>query len=390
MKKTKFRYKGSYFSYVLMYTFYFACMGVFTSVLSMYLTGVGKSKAEMSFIVSASSLFGVVMVPLVGYISDRLRRPKVIVAVLLAGIAGFSLLFAQTRSTAALYLLNGCISGMVSAVSPISERLAGSGRYRYGTVRIWGTFGYAASAQLACVLMEFTSPQLIFVMASASALLAILGIAGMEDIRYNEEPEEEQNTGKNRFSFLRQPMFLLFLAISGTFIGVSGLNMTYSPILLQELGVPTSAVGTVLFVGTILELPLILFSNKFMDKFSGKALTSVDFIIMIVQFLLYSFAPNAAVAVVTVLFLRAIGSTLFMMIMLKMVQSIVRENVVSTAMGFQNAFNALVSILLQNLGGQLVEATSIRTLYLAMTALAAVGFVLSLFLKVKNTKAVFS
>ena len=39
-----------------LFLFYWS-LGVFTSVLSMYLTGIGKSKAEMSFIMSASSLF---------------------------------------------------------------------------------------------------------------------------------------------------------------------------------------------------------------------------------------------------------------------------------------------------------------------------------------------
>ena len=388
MKQSKFTYRGSYLAYVLTYFFFYCGMGVFTSVLSMYLTGIGKTKAEMSFIVSASSLFGVVMIPVIGYINDRFRKPKQIAGVLLGAIGVLSIVFAMARNTFVLYLLNGVIMGFVSSISPISERMASSAPYRYGTVRIWGTFGYAAAAQLACIVMEITAPQLIFAMIAVTSVIAIFGFWGTADIPF--EPESEQAAAEKQFSFLRTPMYLLFVVIGFIFSGSSNLNMTYSPLLLQELGVPTAAVGTVLFFSTIIELPLILFSNKFMDRFSGKTLAALDFAIMLVQFLLYAFAPNAAVAVVTVLLMRAIGATLFMMLMLKMVRVIVRENSVSTAMGVLNATNAVSAILMQNIGGQLVEATDLRTMYLLLAGLAAIGFFLSLFLRVQNTKRVFS
>ena len=76
MEKSKRTFRGSYPAYALTYFFFYWSLGVFTSVLSMYLTGIGKSKAEMSFIMSASSLFGVVLIPIVGYINDKLRKPQ--------------------------------------------------------------------------------------------------------------------------------------------------------------------------------------------------------------------------------------------------------------------------------------------------------------------------
>lgn len=125
---------------------------------------------------------------------------------------------------------------------------------------------------------------------------------------------------------------------------------------------PTGAVGTVLFFSTIVELPVILFSYKFMDRFSGRTLMLLAFAIMVAQFLLYATAPNAFVAVVTMLVLRAIGSTLFGMILLKIVRGVVQVRSVSTALGVISATDAMSAILMQNLGGILVENTSIRHL----------------------------
>lgn len=316
MEKSKRTFRGSYPAYALTYFFFYWSLGVFTSVLSMYLTGIGKSKAEMSFIMSASSLFGVVLIPIVGYINDKLRKPRLICTVMMACVAVFGILFALVRETMLLFLLNGCIMGFISSLSPVSERMATSTKYRYGTIRIWGTFGYAAAVQVACAMMEFTSPQLIFVSVSVSAVLAIVGFLGTDDISFTDTEAAKAAAGK-QFSFLCAPMYILFVIIGFVFSGCSNLNMTYSPILLQELGMPTGAVGTVLFFSTIVELPVILFSYKFMDRFSGRTLMLLAFAIMVAQFLLYATAPNAFVAVVTMLVLRAIGSTLFGMILLK-------------------------------------------------------------------------
>ena len=60
MEKSKRTFRGSYPAYALTYFFFYWSLGVFTSVLSMYLTGIGKSKAEMSFIMSASSLLSLI------------------------------------------------------------------------------------------------------------------------------------------------------------------------------------------------------------------------------------------------------------------------------------------------------------------------------------------
>ena len=450
MEKSKRTFRGSYPAYALTYFFFYWSLGVFTSVLSMYLTGIGKSKAEMSFIMSASSLFGVVLIPIVGYINDKLRKPRLICTVMMACVAVFGILFALVRETMLLFLLNGCIMGFISSLSPVSERMATSTKYRYGTIRIWGTFGYAAAVQVACAMMEFTSPQLIFVSVSVSAVLAIVGFLGTDDISFTDTEAAKAAAGKQfsflcapmyilfviigfvfsgcsnlnmtysvsavlaivgflgtddisftdteaakaaagkQFSFLCAPMYILFVIIGFVFSGCSNLNMTYSPILLQELGMPTGAVGTVLFFSTIVELPVILFSYKFMDRFSGRTLMLLAFAIMVAQFLLYATAPNAFVAVVTMLVLRAIGSTLFGMILLKIVRGVVQVRSVSTALGVISATDAMSAILMQNLGGILVENTSIRILYFAMAGLMMLGMILTLFLRVQNTEKVFS
>ena len=218
--------------------------------------------------------------------------------------------------------------------------------------------------------------------------MAAAGFAGTDGIRF--EQEAEKSTAADQLSFLSKPMFLLFAAIALVFSGMSNLNITYSPILLQELGLSTGFVGTALSLSTLVELPVILFSNRFMDRFSGRALTAAGFAVMLLQFLLYGFSSSAWLAFLSMLLLKAVGSTLFMMIMLKVVRGIVRENSVSTALGVINAANAVSTILMQNLDGFIVGALGIHTMYFLLAGLSALGLLLSLFLRVQNAKKVFS
>lgn len=62
----------------------------------------------------------------------------------------------------------------------------------------------------------------------------------------------------------------------------------------------------------------------------------------------------------------------------------------STALGVISATDAMSAILMQNIGGILVENTSIRILYFAMAGLMMLGMILTLFLRVQNTEKVFS
>ena len=126
-----------------------------------------------------------------------------------------------------------------------------------------------------------------------------------------------------------------------------------------------------------------------MDRFSGKTLMMASFTIIIVQFLFYGFTRSAAVVVTVMILLKAIASTLFVMITLKMVRNLVSAELTTTGLSVVNSINNLSTILLQNAGGMVVDRTDIHTLYLCLAGLTTLGLLLTLFLRVKNSEKVF-
>ena len=387
------RFKGSYLSYVLIFFFFFFCMAAFSSVLSVYLTGLGISVVHMSRIISAGSLFAFVISPLTGYLCDRTGKPRLVCGVMMISLGCFSVLFALTRNVLLLFTLNGLTMSFIHAVQPSCERLAGASKYRYGILRVWGTVGYAVGAQFSGLVFEKLPPMWLFGSVLGAAILTAIGFAGANNpIIQNDAPAEETKKEERPplSSFLSNKYYLLFLIITLLFWGCSGANMVYVPVLLSNLGVPTGRIGTVIFLSTLVEIPLILFSNRFMDRFNGKTLIYFASLLTMIEFLVFALVPSAAVVMSTVVLLKAIATTTYVMIQLKVVRNLVSPQLTTTGLSIVGTFSSIGTILMQNLGGYLTEAFSVQRFYLVMAGLLLLTIAITALLKVENKEKVFS
>ncbi len=389
-----FRYKGSYLSYIVFYTGYYAVFALFGSVLSVYLNGLGLSDQEMSLILSAAGIFSFFVTPFSGYLHDRARNQKAVLAVTLALIAGLAMVFSACRGVGALFLLNGLVMSLINSVSPVCERIAGSSKYRYGVLRVWGTIGYAAGAQSAGLAVQHLPGWALFGLTAGACGLCLIGLLGAQ-VAPAAQPHDKAPTGAGRekpplSALLNSPPFFLFLAVGFLFAGCSSVNNNYAPILLGRLGVEAGGVGTVLFFSTLTEIPLILFSHRFMDRLSGKVLTEACLAMAIGQYLAYSLCRTAWAAVAVMVLVKAVCSTLYMMLSLKMVRCIVPAGLTTTGLAVVATVNNLAGVALQNLGGYAAGRWGMGALYGGMAVLCAGGMLLAAFLKVKNDEPVFS
>lgn len=94
---------------MLLYFSYFFGMAMFLSILSIYLSGSGKSDGEVSLIVSASGLFSMALQPCFGFLYDRVQKERTISMLLLENrsyllFAFISFLFSGCASANSTYL----------------------------------------------------------------------------------------------------------------------------------------------------------------------------------------------------------------------------------------------------------------------------------------------
>ena len=166
--------KGSYLSYLLTYFFFFFALSMFSSMMTVYLEGIGKNSGQIAFIMSASGVMTLGFQPLLGYLSDKTRSPRKVstIATALSLIGGGIYIF--LRSDLAMFVVYGVTAAILMSVCLLMERIAIKSSHDYGRIRSWGSFGYAAGCQVAAIIYERISSTALFIVFLIFTVLSIM------------------------------------------------------------------------------------------------------------------------------------------------------------------------------------------------------------------------
>ncbi len=357
-------------------------MSMMASIMSLYLLGLGKTPMEVSYIVSASGLFPLILGPLSAYIMDRTGQHRIVTIVLLVATAVSSLLFLTGNGTFYLFMIYGTTTATLNCASGICDKMATAGRYRYGSVRFWGSVGYAIAAQVAGFVYDYVSPSAIFLIYAAASVLTVIGFnAAYEPERMAPKIEEHHERPKGILrGLLTNKYYLFFLLPSFFFCGIVMSNHTFMPVLLKELGMSTTLIGTVTLVGTVVELPFILLSNRFMDKFSVRKILIICAVAAIVQYVINAYMGLPYILVAALL-IKSPVSMIFFMLCLRVVFTVTDQRISMTALSVVGMIRAIGIVAFQNVAGYLLETSSLRQFYAVCLGVAVVTLVFALIVK---------
>lgn len=134
------KYKNSYFSYFLMYNFYYLSWALFSALISVYLMGKGYRASQVSLVVSASFLASMITQPVIGTWNDRYDMKKVDTLLFILASAG-AVVFMLSDSLVMITISYSAVLVMINGVNPVMEKIATTSPYPYGKIRVWGTIG---------------------------------------------------------------------------------------------------------------------------------------------------------------------------------------------------------------------------------------------------------
>lgn len=376
------RYKNSYLSYFLMYNFYYLSWAVFSALISVYLLDKGFKASEVSLVVSTSFLASMIFQPVIGMLSDCFDVKKVnFVLFGLAALGGLAFMFAD--SLIAIIIGYSFVLTLINGTTPVMEKIASSSPYQYGKIRIWGTIGYAIGSWLAGMIYQCISPSAIFVCFIITMTLCIIGLLGTETPDDLAQEKEEKTKTSTLF---HNHKYLYYLVIASVFQGITNMANTYIPAMFQNDGLPVNIVSTILSFAVICEAPLVLFSHKFMDKLSNKKLLIIAYTMIFIQFLCYAFNVWLPLKVFVTLVTKHPSGMLFIMINLKVVNTLVPQEHQITALAFVQTLRNLSSIIFQNIAGQILDVSSYQVLFALSSIIIAIGFILVFLFKVPSGK----
>ena len=155
-----------------------------TPVLPLFAAMLGASDILLGLVVSVSTLTGIVVKPIIGFLSDRQgRRIWLLISAGLFIIMPFAYLVVRTpEELFALRLVHGLATAIFGPVSlALVAEMAGRRRAtRLGVFGLARSVGYLLAPVSAAFLLTHMSPQLLFMLTGIIATIALVPLLALE------------------------------------------------------------------------------------------------------------------------------------------------------------------------------------------------------------------
>jgi MFS transporter, PPP family, 3-phenylpropionic acid transporter len=238
----------------------------------------GLSGTQIGAIATVTSLAALLAAPLWGRWSDQSSRPRVVIqAALLLGTL-VVLWLGQQRTFFTIAALAGVYSLINAGVEPLSNRLAlraiqVTGDSGFGSVRLWGSFGWAVLVLASGWMIEATgSLYTAFVGAAVLQVVSVLVLRLVHTEPQEQAPGEAQAQPGLRalIGELGQNRVLVGLAAALTlqWFVLGGLYQ-FQPIYLQQLGAGEALIGFSWMISAAVELPGMWWTDRLIRRFGA-------------------------------------------------------------------------------------------------------------------------
>lgn len=267
----------------LRYTFlqgcYWACYCCTITFSSVYLLSQGFSNAQIGVLISVSGILATLLQPLVSRGADRLRRLSLrqFCALLIAGQLTAGLLLFLLTGQLMQQVLYGLLIILVQLLMPLCSALGmaclnAGFSLNFGVARGAGSVAFglvsAGCGQLVLVLgarsipLAMTALHLLF-------LLSVLAFRFHGNGTSPADPAPEVSSHKPHLGQYRQ---LVWVLVGSTLLFIShNLLNTFAFQIVQPLGGDSGAMGTMLFLQSALELPVMFLFAWLLTKASSRA-----------------------------------------------------------------------------------------------------------------------
>jgi MFS transporter, PPP family, 3-phenylpropionic acid transporter len=339
--------------------------------LPIVLSDRGLSAAEIGVVLSVAALAGFISTPLWGHAGDgQLGAERtLVVAAIGAGAAAVPLVFVHSflALTIVVVLITAARSAMASLTDAIALEHLGADRAQYGRVRLWLSLGWAISACVWGLVLQWGSLDWlpwIYVGCVLVVAVAAYSVGGGRAVR------EPTPAGTRRAMLIALAPFLLSLLLL-----FAAFNATFSFISLRirELGGGLFVVGAATALQAVAEAPVMRITPRLNRVIGHRALYVVGSLFFIASFVAWAFLDDP-LAIALVKLVAGVGFALVYVGSVLLVDDLVPPALRGTGQGLAKAVTFGLSPILGSLaGGAIYDYAGPRALFLACAGAALVA-----------------
>lgn len=377
--------------FVAVELFFWCAMSV-TMFVVVYLNELGVSSSVIGLILGANALISMVAQPFWGWVSDRMGSAKRALMLCLgaSGTCYLLLFFAKpVLLIAAILMADMFFRSAAGSLLDlwIVSTYAGENRIGYGSVRLWGSVGFAVAIFFFGRVADIRTASILFPFYSLSMALAILLCI---PIRGNTLPARQAGMGRlgmgGLFRSYPYVTFLLFVFLLNI---PNSPFYSFLPTLVQSVGGTKAQYGLMQSVKALTEVPFFLLGKRLLDRFGPVRLMMFSASVYLVQAAAYALSRNV-LQVSLALLLSGPAFSLFSVGMLHYIYAMAPDGRKAVAQTVTGMVSMNVSAIFGNTGGgMLIDRFSLRSLYWAGSVFIAVSlafFALSVSVRKKTVK----
>ncbi|MDX6453638.1 MAG: transporter, family, 3-phenylpropionic acid transporter [Gaiellaceae bacterium] len=331
----------------------------------------GLSAAEIGVVLSVAALAGFVSTPLWGHAADgRLgAEHALVVASIAAAVAAMPLALAHSllALTIVVVLITGARSAMASLTDAIALEHLGDDRAQYGRVRLWLSLGWAISACVWGLALQWGSLgwlPWIYVACVLLVAFAAYAVGGGRTL-HDRSPAGTRRAMLIALAPFLVSLLLLFAAFNATFSFIS--------LRIRDLGGGLFVVGAATALQALAEAPVMRITPRLNRVLGHRALYVVGSLFFIVSFVAWAFLDDP-LAIALVKLVAGIGFALVYVGSVLLVDDLVPAALRGTGQGLAKAVTFGLSPILGSLaGGAIYDYAGPRALFLACAGAALVA-----------------
>lgn len=346
---------------------------IIISFLPLYLQYKRLNGTEIGWVLAIGPFASIISQPFWGYMSDKYNTVKRMLLISVIGMLLSSIIFFQMNQFLAILCIGAIFYFFSSPVGALSDSLAQRRAdelgLSFGSLRSWGSIGFAFSALVVGQLLGkfgveyMVWPYIIF----GSILLAV--VFSIDDVSGKGQAVSKEDV----LTLLKQKPYMLFL-LCMTFITITHrANDSFIGIYIADLGGKESLVGIAWFVGLISEATVFALAFLWFRKFH-------PLVFVIIASILYSFRwlffglSTSPYTIIGLQLLHGLTFGIFYVASFEFVSKLVPENLIATGhLIFYSVFFGVSGIIGSLGGGKIIDLSSTTSLYQLMTLLSTLG-----------------
>lgn len=352
-----------------------------------FLQDKGMSSSQVGIVMAMLNVFGIISPPFWGMVSDKVRSvKKVLVLCLIVG----SLIFALVPAAANYFIGPWMLVVLVLPISAFfrtpttslldSWTIKTVNRERgmaYGSIRLWGSIGYA--------IMAFLFGVLIKRLGGATITFYMYGLLNIPMILMCFFQKGDEVADKQKVSFrelhagrLLKNYYLVVFLIFNTmlYLPVQG-TFTFLPYLITEISGNSNSLGTIISIKAFMEVPMLLGSAYLVKRFGIVKMIVLGGVLYTCEQFLYVLCGSIwQVTLVMVIHGTAFG--IYLACSVSYIYHLAPKELSATAQTICGALSSLSGIMGNLFGGYIVEMSGIRSYYGIAGAIQIVSLLLFL------------